>query len=174
MNLNTGAALSAYEIWTAVCGKCEVATRANRTALRRHLQQLRYRDGDDMEKCLNCFRRAASVLSTIGATMSDDNLTDMLLCSLSLSKSFDTMIQTTQESNNKASFTITNRLTAEVRRQKLRLSEDHQLRHRQSLRSTVDRMAMQQLRARATEGHRETDHAATIAVVWVMRQIDAG
>jgi hypothetical protein len=43
MNLSTGTALSAYEIWTAVCGKHEEATIVNRTALRRHLQQLRYR-----------------------------------------------------------------------------------------------------------------------------------
>jgi hypothetical protein len=123
MNLNAGVALSAYEIWSAVCGKYEEATRANRTALRRHLQQLRYRDGDDMDKYLNSFRKAASELSSIGATMSDDDLTDMLLCSLP--KSFDTLIQTTQESSNNATFTITcNRVTAEARRQKLRLSEE--------------------------------------------------
>jgi hypothetical protein len=123
MNLNTGAAMSAYEIWTAVCGKYEEATRANRTTLRRHLQQLRYRDGDDIDKYLNSFRKAASELSTIGATMSDEDLTDMLLCSLP--KSFDTLIQTTQENNKNASFTIAcNRLTAEVRRQKLHLSEE--------------------------------------------------
>jgi hypothetical protein len=48
-NLNTGAALSTHEIWTAACGKNEEATLAIRTALRRHLQQLRYRDGDDVE-----------------------------------------------------------------------------------------------------------------------------
>jgi len=89
-DLKTGLALSAYEIWTAVCGKYEEATRANRTALRRHLQQLRYRDGDDMDKYLNSFRKAASELSSIGATMSDEDLTDMLLCSLP--KSFDMLI----------------------------------------------------------------------------------
>jgi gag-polypeptide of LTR copia-type len=74
-----------------------------------------------MDKYLNSFRKAASELSSIGATMSDEDLTDMHLCSLP--KSFDTLIQT--QDNNKASFMITcNRLTAEVRRQKLRLNEE--------------------------------------------------
>jgi gag-polypeptide of LTR copia-type len=123
LNLSTGAALSAYEIWSAVCRKYEEATRANRTALRRHLQQLRYRDGDDIDKYLNSFRKAASALTSIGAMMSDDNLTDMLLCSLP--KSFDSLIETTEESDNKASFEITcSRVIAKVRREKLRLSED--------------------------------------------------
>jgi hypothetical protein len=56
--------------------------------------------------------------------MSDEDLTDTLLCSQSLPKFFDTLIQT-QKNNNETSFMITcNRLTAEVRRHKLRLSEE--------------------------------------------------
>ncbi len=122
MNLSTGTALSAHEIWTAVCGKHEEATVVNRTALRRHLQQLRYRDGDDIDKYLNSFRKAAAALTSIGAAMSDGELTDMLLCSLP--PSFDALIETTQESRNKASFMITcERVTARVRRQKLRIEE---------------------------------------------------
>ena len=90
-------------------------------------------------------------------TMSDEDLTDMLLCSLP--KSFDTLIQT--QDNNKASFMITcNRLTAEVRRQKLRLNEETPAEMSTAFYSRHDGNAAEARGSRGGQGNRPLGYAA--------------
>jgi len=75
----------------------------------------------------------------------------MLLCSLP--KSFDTLIQT--QDNNKASFMITcNRLTAEVRRQKLRLTEETPAEMSTAFYSRHDGNAAEEKGSRGGQGNR--------------------
>lgn len=76
---------SAYEAWTCLCAKHEEAVRANKVALRSELQMLQFKDGEEMQKCLNIFHDLSHKPAGVDEEIRESELINMLLAAMPIS-----------------------------------------------------------------------------------------